>query len=156
MLSGLWTAVTPLFADVLAGIVPGGMTGMESVTKYAWLMVALGVSTLVRGGLETWAGVELYRRRARAATLMRAWAALAIVLAFVGAISTYLMQLEQFRVMGEKQGTAVPAGLGDVVGVISGIVALAWGCLFPVFTLIWFARASIRQEVRSWAAGAST
>lgn len=153
ILSGLWTAVSPLFADLFVGLVPGGQSGMESVASYAWLMVALGVMTMGRAGLEIMAGVAVYRRRGGARRLVFAWAWVAIVLSFVGAIATYLMQMEQFRVMSEK-GMPMPAGLSGVIGVFSAVIAVAWGCLFPVFALVWFSRRVIREEVRAWAAGA--
>lgn len=154
VLSGLWTAVSPLFADMIAGFVPGGTSGMESVAAYAWLMVILGVLTMARGGLEIVAGTAVYRRRGGARRLIFAWAWLAIVLSFVGAIATYLMQMEQFRVMTAK-GTPIPAGLGGIIGVFSAVIAVAWGCLFPVFALVWFSRRVICEEVRGWGAGAS-
>lgn len=152
ILSGLWSAISPLFAELISKLVPGGGSGMESVAAYAWLMVVLGLATLARGGLEIIAGVAIYRRRGGARALVLAWAWLAIVLSFVGAIATYLIQLEQFRVMTEK-GTPIPAGLGGVIGVLSAVVAVAWGCLFPVFAIIWFSRRAIREEVQGWARG---
>jgi len=155
ILSGLWSAVSPLFADMIAKFVPNGGSGMESVAAYAWLMVALGIATMARGVLEILAGVAVYQRKGGARRLIFAWAWLAIVLSFVGAIATYLMQLEQFRVMTEK-GTPIPAGLGGIIGVFSAVVAVAWGCLFPVFAIIWFSRRAIREEVQGWARGPTT
>ncbi|KPK45675.1 MAG: hypothetical protein AMK72_10685 [Planctomycetes bacterium SM23_25] len=34
---------------------------------------------------------------------------------------------------------------------IGAFVGLGWGTVYPIFLLLWFARASVRDEVMSWA-----
>ena len=37
-----------------------------------------------------------------------------------------------------------------MIGGLGVIIGLLWGWALPVFFLIWFSRAGVRSEVRSW------
>lgn len=118
------------------------------------VLAMLGVLLLV-------GAIGLLRMRPWARRALLWWAALRIILLVPSSIIGWIVQTETSRAMEEaarSAGGASPGG-GFYVIFSSPAWALAtviFGALFalalPVFTLVWFNRMSIREQIRSWPA----
>ena len=102
-------------------------------------LVAIGMAVLLLA-----AGVQAIRRRPAGATLHLIYAVLGMVITVLSTVVniSLLAGLHLPGHVGQKSITGVVA-VGSVFG---GALALA----YPVFLLIWFARPTIRHEVRQW------
>lgn len=90
--------------------------------------------------------VGLVRRRRWSITLGSWWAVLEIGLAVImSVIGLYGMM----RFM--EQGQNVGVGMMAAWGIIGMVMGLAFWLALPVFMLIWFSRAKVREEYGRWA-----
>ncbi|HSW46695.1 MAG TPA: hypothetical protein VLM89_14125 [Phycisphaerae bacterium] len=94
-------------------------------------------------------GIGLLKRRPWSVTLARFWAPLSILLAVCNFFVVHAMQKQMFEAMAD-QGTPVPQGMAGGIAAGSAACGLMFGCAFPVFMLIWFARRKIKDEVAGW------
>lgn len=124
-----------------AGVPPDWMPWMAVM----WLVgISLTVVLLI-------VGIGLLQRRAWSARLCPWWAAVYIVYAVISSIVNFFMQQDQFAEMSQTtQPASIPPGFGKTVASFSFVFGLVWACALPVFMLIWFSRAKIKDEVASW------
>jgi hypothetical protein len=113
------------------------------------ILVALGVVLLI-------GGIKLLRRRRSGVGMTRLWAIGRIVWSLPAAYVTYVMTNETVRLMQQAaadSGQPMPGGfttLLQAMGPIGAALSLCMWCVVPVFVLIWFARAKIKNEVAAW------
>lgn len=141
----VFMAVMPL---VPQSVLPPEMT----VTGTLWLFgLVLSIVSLPLSAVHLTAGIQTLRRRPTARFWVVVFFVYAVVILPPGAIYQYIAMQQQMQQAAQQGGAqpgmaALGAGFGLVVGVLGAMVALAW----PAFLLIWYSRATIREEVRSW------
>ncbi|MFI4916679.1 MAG: hypothetical protein ACIAS6_09265 [Phycisphaerales bacterium JB060] len=146
----MFMAAMPL---VPQSVLPPEMT----VTDTLWVFgLILSIVSLPLSAVHLTAGIQTLRRRSSARFWVLAFVIYAVVILPPGAIYQYIAMQRQMQQAAQQGNSpqaiaALGAGFGLVVGVLSAMVALAW----PAFLLIWYSRASIREEVRSWSARGS-
>lgn len=153
-LGGLWAAIAPWTLNRwLAGADPGSASWAVQ-ERWAILNTIFGVVGLAVAVLLLVAGIALVRRRASAMTLWRVWAVAKIVTGTVGIVFSAMMQNETFAAITAGSASATQPAPPVLP---AGVPILLMGCSFifllilPVFALIWFARATVRDEVAGWA-----
>ena len=144
---GLWTTVALIInAAGLGNAQQREM--MESVPEWVKsLQLASGLFAIATYVLLAIGGAALLKRRRLGRTLHVAYALAGIVMAIAGTAITVTM-------MNHMQAPANTPGemqqifrISMIVGAIIGLpIALA----YPVFLLIWFGRAKIKQHVQTW------
>ncbi len=141
-----------VFVAVMPLIPPNVLPPEMTVTGTLWgYGLVLSIVSLPLSAVHLTAGIQTLRRRPTARFWVVAFVIYAVVILPPGAIYQYIAmqhQMQQAAQQGNSpQGmAALGAGFGLVVGVLGAMVALAW----PAFLLIWYSRASIREEIRSW------
>jgi len=149
-LGGVWGLFAPQFLDLMAKQMPQGQAEMFSaVQEWSTWMVVNAALTVIIALVLLAAGIELVRRRARGVKLCRVWAVLKIIFGIVGAYIGLQIQQAQFREMSQGN-LPVGGGFYVVVGVVSMVFGIAWTCAYPVFLLIWFSRAKVKNEYTQW------
>ena len=99
-------------------------------------------------------GIGLLQRRPWSAKMCSRWAMVYIIYAVINSFMTYSMQQAQFAAMSQTtQPAPMPAGFEKTVAAFGLVIGLVWACALPVFMLIWFSRAKIKDEVASWGGG---
>jgi hypothetical protein len=88
-------------------------------------------------------GICLIRRRPAGLPLSVAYGVLGLIGSVLNTIIT-VSGMAGFQMPGPMGGSM------KSVMMVSPFVGLIFGAGYPIFLLIWFARPSIRQEVRSW------
>jgi len=96
-------------------------------------LVGMGVAVILLV-----AGIGLVRRRGGAVSLHVVYGLIAVLMGIVGMFVTFAA-FDFSRLEG-------PAKAGAIGGVAGGIIGLA----YPIFVLIWFSRAKIRQQAAGW------
>ncbi len=105
-------------------------------------LIGLALATLL-----LLAGIAILRRRPSGANLCKVWAWINIPWAAISMIASAYLQM---RVPQDSQ----PMGMGfQYVGLAFGICfTLLFGLGFPLFMLLWFSRATIKDEEDAWEA----
>ncbi|MHC4991611.1 MAG: hypothetical protein ACYTGC_11595 [Planctomycetota bacterium] len=128
----------------------------EVMAESVWMMLT---SNLVAGGLAVVllvGGLGVTGRKGYGVRWCMTWAGLKFLYAIPAAMLGYYMSAEQFKRMQEAtvdSGNQVPAGIFTLMqsmGVVGVVLQVLWLWAGPVFLLIWFARRSVKDEVRSW------
>ncbi len=107
-------------------------------------LISMGLAVLLLVG-----GILLIRRRAVARPLHLLYAVVTVLMAVVGTVVFFSVILPSVDTADLPRGTAIGMKFGAVVGTFLNVA-------YPVFLLIWFLRGTIRDQVRSWAAGADS
>ncbi|MGB2819381.1 MAG: hypothetical protein WBF17_00265 [Phycisphaerae bacterium] len=97
---------------------------------------------IIWGVLLLIAGIGLLKRRPVARTLHLVYAVSSMVVAVINGFVLV-------SVLSDTGGMPAPVRVGMIGGAVGGTCG---ALIYPVFLLIWFLRASIAAEVRSWAA----
>ncbi len=92
-------------------------------------------------------GILLIRRRAIARPLHMLYGAFGAFMCILGFVMLFTVVLPSLSAANFPPEREIIVKIVSVVGTIVGAV-------YPVFLLIWFSRGRIRDQVRSWAAGA--
>ncbi len=156
-LNGLYGVVSSVFAESidewLRTFVPAGQpTGMEVMADNPGLLAFNSFLVLVAAVLLLVLGIGLVKRRVWGAKLVPIWAVIKIVVATMGGFVGYHVAQGQLEAMSNDPDlAAMPAGFTDTMVVVGFAVGVLWGLAMPVFLLIWFSRARIKEEVSQWA-----
>lgn len=96
------------------------------------------------------AGIGIAKRLAWGPRLAKVWAVLKLVVVAAGVVIGFQMQREAMEAMSQSAGSS-PVGNAEtmVVGLMM-CAGLVWGWALPVFLLIWFSRASVKEQVSKW------
>ncbi len=105
-------------------------------------LIGLALSTLL-----LLAAIGILRRRSSGATLCKVWAWINIPWAAISMIASVYIQM---RVPQDSQ--QMGAGFQYVFLAFGICFTLLFGLGFPLFLLLWFSRATIKQEVDAWEA----
>jgi len=92
-------------------------------------------------------GVMLLKRRRAGRALHMAYVMMGIVLAIAGSVVT-LMMMDHMPATPNAPPQA--HAIQQITTVIGFVVGLAFALAYPVFLLIWFSRAKVRQHVQTW------
>jgi hypothetical protein len=122
---------------------------LEAMKAYRGEIIAQSLVELVVAILLVAGGCMLAGRRAAAGPLLLAWAGLKMAFVVWKAILTVEMNEAIMTAMGGG-GPGFSPALGAFMGSASAIFTLAWGCLLPIFILVWLLRPKIRAEMRAW------
>jgi len=124
---------------------------MERMAEYWWYWIVYGVLGCALSVLLIVAGLGLLRRVQQGAALAKLWAVFSLLLLFIMTPLTFLLfEFPAFNTTGSS-GTS---NVGQTGGMIGGIIGTLFGFAIsmglPVFFLIWFSRARIKEEVKTW------
>jgi hypothetical protein len=116
-----------------------------------WAVGAQAVSGLA-ALLLLFASIDLARRRRRSRQLLLVWALVNLVVALGAGLIAVLMQQAMFSAMASASGggPAPPKAFMGIMGAFSIVFILLWGWGPSIFTLIWFMRGRIKDEVAGW------
>ena len=116
----------------------------RTIPRVAWLFFYLLLG-MALGLLLVVASLRLRRRRPTGVALCKAWAWLSLGWFAIGAVGL-LWWLGRY---GDE--IAVATGAGRAESALSGILlVLTLLLVYPVFLLVWFSRASVKEEYLSW------
>lgn len=149
-LSGVWGFFAPQFIEAMAERMPQRHAAQFTAIQdwHTWTVVSSALTILIALLLFI-TGIGLVRRRRYCIKLGRVWAVLKMTLVVVGVCVGYFIMQEQFRQM-PPQNLAVGGNIPVVMGVMGLVMGALWGCAFPIFLLIWFARAKVKTEYAQW------
>ena len=93
------------------------------------------------------AGIQTLRRRPSGSGLHITYAIVDILLSVAGIIVFvgWVIPQMDLSVFGPKQA-------GVIGGLVGGLIGMVAGMAYPMFLLVWFSRAKIRQQIRQWSA----
>lgn len=171
-----WPKVLGILCCVFAGIgVLGrlfqlvGVFAMQHLPIDEWmkppahlmgLLIVLALAGFLISAVHVALGVQLLRRRPSMLVLAIVFLGIVVLLHIPNSIVQWQMQQAQMQGMQQQmaqqsQGGAPPpmmpmqfgAGLGLAMGLIGGLIAIAW----PTFLIVWLAWPSHRREIRDGA-----
>ncbi len=109
-------------------------------------------------GLSVWlliAGIGLSRRRPWARSHTVGWSVAKILLSFISTTMGIVFAsatVDQINSQLSQGGSTPPFTVSIGVMLVFVAIAMVWALLWPVFLLIWFSRAAVKDEVAAWAA----
>jgi len=124
---------TPQQREMMASM-PDWHQTYQLVSQVIWLAMAILLAV---------GGVMLLKRRQLARTLHVAFAVIGVVLA-IGFTVVGLISTSQMQVPGPAD-TIV-----KVTTIVTTIIGMFVSLAYPVFLLIWFARAKVKQHIQTW------
>jgi hypothetical protein len=78
--------------------------------------------------------------------------AVLLLIAGSGLVGYQINQAQFEAIQSDPNVPAFMSAFFPAMGAFGSCVGIAWGWIFPIFMLIWFARPKIRREVRAWPA----
>lgn len=160
-LLGIFGLLSPIINKAIAQNMPTSQqTMLDSMAPPPLWAIVNSLITLGLAVLLLVAGITLMRRVASGRGLCRTWAVLKILLVTVNAVIGYFMATQMADAMTQMQQQnpamqGAPAGFMQGMAGIGVCVGLVWGWALPIFMLIWFSRARIKEETASWSAAAA-
>lgn len=128
--------------------------GMEAAAHaydvHAVLLIASSVIAVFVAILLLVGGIMLVRRSEKSRTVHLAWAGLKICLALCLVALGLVVANTQYEYLMQN-ATQADADQARIGAYVSAGIQIVWLLVWPVFTLIWFMRGKIRDEVASWA-----
>jgi len=117
--------------------------------QYQIFTLALLTVGMILGVWMLWGTIQLVRRRRSARGTLLGWAmASTLFLAINIAYQSVLFRATLAELTQANAGHRVgELWLGAVIG---GIFAVVFGLVFQIFTLIWFSRRKIKEEISLW------
>lgn len=149
LLGGIWGAVSPLVMKTLfqnMAVDPDMPYFSEKWTQ--WTIMSSVVSGAVAVVLIV-AGAGMLKRTAWSPRVARIWAVIKMVFVIVNVVLAFQIQQSTMETTAQTGGprTVVNVSFLTIPGIFVGLV---WGWALPVFLLIWFGRASIKEQVSKW------
>lgn len=95
------------------------------------------------------AGIGIAKRLAWGPRLAKVWAVLKLVVVAASVVIGFQMQREAMEAMSQSVGPSPVPNVQMFMG-FGMCVGLVWGWALPVFLLIWFSRASVKEEISTW------
>lgn len=149
LLGGIWGAVSPLVMKTLfqnMAVDPNMPYFSEKWTQ--WTIMSSVVSSAVAVVLIV-AGAGMLKRTAWSPRVARIWAVIKMVFVIVNVVLAFQIQQSTMETIAQTGGprTVVNVSFLTIPGIFVGLV---WGWALPVFLLIWFGRASMKEQVSKW------
>jgi len=151
-LGGIWGAITSIFMDKMMFMTPPGQRDhiVDSMREMSGLTIVGGLLSMFAAVLLFVAGVGLVKCRPWSGKLCNTWAFLKIVVLIFSTYVGYMTQQAMMEAMIQNNPN-MAANPGMMIGASIGVfIGLVWGLALPVFMLIWFSRAKVKQEVATW------
>jgi len=155
--SAAWAVVVPTF---LKGVDIGNNPTMQTSIKQAEdnlvLTVALSLFGVLIASMLTYAGARIYQQRVSGVTWAKRWAVIKSFYAIGSSIYAVVIGMEQVNTttqqMATQGGPGAGVAMGMMVPMMIGSVAfgLLWSMALPIFTLVWFHRVKVRQDILYW------
>ncbi len=111
---------------------------------YQWVSHLLWIATSV---LLAIGGIMLLKRRHLGRTLHVAYALIGIVLAVAGTAVTLVM-MNQMTMPANMPGHMQSFMRTSMI--VGAVIGLPFAMAYPVFLLIWFGRAKVKQHIQTW------
>jgi len=152
---GLFGGVCGLGGSAMMSFIPSmaphGKSMPSTVAMGPWLILS-NLAGMVLAIVLLVGAIGLLKRRPWSRGVLMGWAVADIVVTVLGLFASVVMQKAMFAEMARQQHGAPPGTENMMfVGVLFGACfGLIWGWGPPIFTLIWFSRAPIKQEVAGW------
>ncbi len=158
-LNALWTLFWGTLGPYILETVgvsqhPQVAASYQSTRDNALLIVVNGLVALVLGCMIAYAGLRINQRRRAGVRPSINWAWCKIAFSIFTIVTSGLIGLSQFEVT--KQQMMTP-GMPPIVVSLLGPMMVAgymfwflWLNAYPVFTLIWFGRAGVRNDIATW------
>lgn len=125
------------------------------IDKMVTYQTTLAVLTSTAGVLLLVGGLALIKKRPVAVRLLLVWGVYKIGNGIYSTIQGIPMAREQMEIM--QSANAFGSDAGEAIGQFTSIatsvgliVNLIWVMVLPVFLFVWFSRAKIREQVKSW------
>ncbi len=128
---------------------------LEAMARYtpytaAANILGLGVAVVLLVG-----GIGLVKRLRWSRAALLHWSWMKMLVAILVGVLGYLMQQAQFEAMQNDPNFSgqMPAMFGSFMraaGAVGLVLQIVWSWALPIFTLIWFNRRPIREEVSQW------
>jgi hypothetical protein len=163
LLSNVCGGVFSVFAPQIMSAMPAEAADdptfkaqMDVTRRFMPFQLANAAILLALGVLLLMAGIGLARRRRASIKYARLWATGRILWAIPAAVATHYIMVESLKMMEQAaadSGQPMPAGIMgfmQMLGPVGAVINLVFWCAMPVFVLIWFARAKIKNEVATW------
>lgn len=115
---------------------------MAVIEKFKVPMIAHAIVAALVALILLYAGILLLKRRPNAVSVVKLWAVIKTLISIVGTVVVYYYGLELAKTEG---GSAT-------LHMVTTALGFLWAMALPIFMFIWFARASVREEVASWTA----
>lgn len=133
---------------------PQFAASFQSTRDNVLLIAINGVVSLFLGVLLAFAGLRIIQRRASGVRLSRIWAWSKIAFSVFGSATGAYISLSQLDSTKQQMAApGVPAFVVNILGptmIVLIFLSFLWLLAYPVFTLIWFRRAGVRQTVATW------
>ncbi len=128
------------------------MAAQQAVNeRFFWVNTGLSLLSMLVATVLLVGGIQLLRRRATSATLLRLWAAAKLVLAILLAGAGWVIFQAQMEWMQAEQNTSgASPDLMRGVAIFGIAISLLWQWALPLFLIVWFSRAPIRASVARW------
>ncbi len=124
-----------------------------TITGTLWTFtVVLSIIGLPLSVVHLMAGIQTIRRKPSARRWVVIFFAYAVVLLPPSAVLQYMSTQHQMQQASQQGGSspgmaAFGQGFALIIAILTVVVALLW----PTFLLVWYSRATIREEIASWA-----
>ena len=148
------------FMDSFAGFmsnVPGSSVEalMENMKAFVPALLAVNIVGMVVASLLLVWGILLVRRHRRARRLALTWAVLRLLFAIPKTAIDYLLNEGNMAAIKndpqmQQAMQVMPAGFMESMSMLGVCVGVFIAITYPIFTLIWFNRSKIREEMAGW------
>lgn len=119
--------------------------------RFLWMNTGLSLLSMLVATVLLVGGIQLLRRRATSATLLRLWALAKLVLAILLAGAGWMVFQAQLEWMqAEQNASGASADLMRGAAIFGIALGLLWQWALPIFMIVWFSRAPIRASVARW------
>lgn len=140
----LMSSIAPQSADQMAA-------QQAANERFLWMNTGLSLLSMLVATVLLVGGIQLLRRRATSATLLRLWALAKLVLAILLAGAGWMVFQAQLEWMqAEQNASGASADLMRGAAIFGIALGLLWQWALPIFMIVWFSRAPIRASVARW------
>lgn len=150
-----WGVVGPWFFET-SGLAkdPQFAASYQSTLDNAEIIAATSVASVALGSLLMLAGLRVNQRRASGVRLSIIWAWCRIGFAIVStAIGAFISLSQLDATKAQMSAPGVPPFVASIIGptmIVMLVLSFLWFLVYPVFTLIWFSRARVRETTATW------
>jgi hypothetical protein len=148
--------VAPMFASQLEGM-PVQEAQLQVMRRFTVINL---LSSLVATSLAVWllvTGIGILRRRPWSRTSGLGWSVARMIYAVPATLLGYIVNRATVQAMEQaaaESGDPMPKGIFAIMEALGAIgmgCTLVWSWALPVFMIVWFLRAPIKDELSRWA-----
>lgn len=146
VLGGIWAVLSPVLLKTLLANVAANPNMPQFDAQWA---VISGVVAIALGIFLIIVGAGIAKRASWSPKAARTWSIVKIVYVLAGVIIGFSMQQQAASAATQTSGPGMVVSTNAIM--IPGLcLGLVWGWALPVFLLIWFGRASVKEQVSKW------